>query len=238
MSELDQDRVALRKAAADHDETSRPTFSESMNIIAKRVFFSNLYIYYHFLMVILNLLQVLLLFRPWTGSVHLDLEPASTKRWERDCFLALETVISLLLISEVILKISWYGRREFFYGLDWCINLLDLVLAIACGAILVMFAAGLWDGALETRVETRDLDSDALISLTLAVVLRVVMRIVRLAPAARQWRRIRELNSADSQVRFGSFLLGEETGDGRARSTRWMDWSVVSDGDGESIPYT
>jgi hypothetical protein len=221
-----------------------------MSIIVKRMIYSNFYIYYYFIMIIFNMFQVLLLFRPWTGEVHLDLHPSSTAPWERTSFIALEAIISLCLIAEVALKLSWY-RWDFFYGSDCYANVLDLLLAFACGAILVMTTAGVWDGGLEQQIETTSLDSEALITLTLAVILRVVMRIVRLVPAAKHWRRIRDLSSPESQVRFGSFLLGEEMGEERARNAemggRWMDASTASNsswwdgeegGDGETIPCT
>jgi hypothetical protein len=197
--------------------------------------YSNFYLYYYMIMILLNTFQVLLLFRPWTGKAHLDLDPESTVAWERTCFLALETIISLILITEVALKLSWL-RRDFFYGSDRCTNILDFFLALACGIMLIMIAAGEWYGTLEKRLDTTSRDSEALVTLSLAVVLRVLMRIVRLVPAAKHWLRIRQLSAPDSQVRFRSFLTDEETarnttqdrGNAGGWDEGWLDASTTS----------
>ena len=75
-----------------------PRMRERMAVVAKRLIYSRIYLYYFLSQILLNLIQILLLFRPWaSGGVHMDLNTASNV--EQILFLGLEIVVSVLLIA-------------------------------------------------------------------------------------------------------------------------------------------
>ena len=142
----------------DDDGPSSPPIRERMAVVAKRLIYSRIYLYYFLSQILLNMVQILLLFRPWaSGGVHMDLKTAS--KVEQILFLGLETVVSVLLIAEVMIKLFWL-RCSYFAGADRWMNILDLMLAIACFGMLVIIARGEGQGGLAEKIDSTAEDSD------------------------------------------------------------------------------
>ena len=142
----------------DDDAPSTPRMRERMAVVAKRLIYSRIYLYYFLSQILLNLIQILLLFRPWaSGGVHMDLNTASNV--EQILFLGLEIVVSVLLIAEVAIKLFWL-RCRYFAGADRWMNSLDLVLAIACFGMLAIIAHGEGQGGLAEKIDSTADDSD------------------------------------------------------------------------------
>jgi hypothetical protein len=188
---------------------------EFRDTIAKRFFYSKGYLVYYGVIIVANILEILLIVRPWKPECCKPSEISYPRNPEYlfDVFVSLDVFITFSLFLEIGLRLLW-RRMEFFYGPGKASNVFDLAVALACLVTCVMlFTHG------ETSMEQA--------SVALAVTVRILVRMIRLLAAVRHWQVVRKLRRNKMKIRFTHSIIGSAESSGRS-SRSASDDSVSS----------